>query len=261
MARSPSIVADSEGNAGDAPDDASMKDVANGEESGEEEEEYEIEQILKHNRGQFPDGRIGYFVKWKNYGPEHNSWVDEEDAGNAQELIDNYWNKKNTRKSETASARKGRKSAAATDSPEPSKKRRKSVKEDDEEQASVSVSTKKKRTTKKKSESVEPELAQKDAEEEDDELVATESYMQQFMKQISWEKMIARVDTVEKPGDNEDLVVYFRLKKDNKRVRLPARTCNEKFPQSMIKFYEANLKWKETEMVVDWNLFVKISCT
>lgn len=64
MARSPSIVADSEGNAGDAPDDASMKDVANGEESGEEEEEYEIELILKHNRGQFP--AVWFFPQFIN---------------------------------------------------------------------------------------------------------------------------------------------------------------------------------------------------
>lgn len=26
-------------------------------------------------------GRMGYLVKWKNYAEEHNSWVDERDAG------------------------------------------------------------------------------------------------------------------------------------------------------------------------------------
>ena len=25
-------------------------------------------------------GRTGYLVKWKGYGEEHNSWVDEKDA-------------------------------------------------------------------------------------------------------------------------------------------------------------------------------------
>lgn len=24
---------------------------------------------------------MGYFVKWKGYAEEHNSWVDEQDAG------------------------------------------------------------------------------------------------------------------------------------------------------------------------------------
>ncbi|KAJ3745784.1 hypothetical protein DFH05DRAFT_1489452 [Lentinula detonsa] len=221
--------------------DEGSKEV-NGEEDEEEQaEEYEIEEILKHGKGRFPKGRTGYYVKWKNYGPEHNSWIDELDAGNAQELIDTYWEKKNAQ----TSARKGRKSIT-TESPEPPKKRRKSVKDDEHDEETYS--SKKKRVSRKKSETVESQSAQ---EEGGEELVATEKFMQQYMKLASWEKLIARIDTVEKPNDSDGLIVYFRLKKENKRVRLPAKICHEKFPQLMIGFYESNLKWKETEMDVD----------
>ncbi|KAJ3817715.1 hypothetical protein F5880DRAFT_1603014 [Lentinula raphanica] len=215
---------------------------ANGEDE-EEEEEYEIEEILKHEKGRFPEGRLGYFVKWKNYGPEDNSWVDELDASNAQELIDNYWRKKNAQ----TSARKGRKSIAA-ESPEPSKKRRKSLKEDIE-QDEEDQSSKKKRAIRKKSETFESEPEPE--EEEENSSVANESFMQRYMSKMSWETLISRVDTVEKPNDSDELIVYFRLKKDDRRVRLPAKLCNQKFPQLMLGFYEANLKWKETEMDID----------
>ncbi|KAJ4470145.1 hypothetical protein J3R30DRAFT_3539041 [Lentinula aciculospora] len=250
MARSASMVSDSEGKPEQthAPDDDAARSVdmngdehgANDEDEEEEDEEYEIAEILKHNKGQFPEGRTGYLVRWKNYGPKHDSWVDENDAGNAQELIDAYWAKVNARNS--GSVRKGRKSIT-TESPEPPKKRRKSVKEDNQDEE-----PQKKRVNRKKSQTVEPDSAQ---EEDAEELVAAESYMQQYMKQTSWEKLIARVDTVEKPNDSDGLVVYFRLKKNNRRVRLPAKICNQKFPQLMIGFYESNLKWKETEMDVD----------
>ncbi|KAF5384578.1 hypothetical protein D9757_007509 [Collybiopsis confluens] len=257
MARAISEVADSEGK----PENAEVEDDAmNGievdgedaEEGGEEEEEeeYEIEEILDHQPGRFAQGRTGYLVKWKNYPPDQNSWVDEEDAGNAEELIATYWAKKKNKKAASASARKGRKSIA-TESPEPpAKKRRKSTAKDDEDEEKA-VSVKRKKTaTKKKAESMEPESednAVADSSKQDD-LVHGESFMQRFMKQPSWEKLVSRVDTVEKSSSHDQLIVYFRLKKDGKRIRLPSKICKEKFPQALLNFYESNLKWKETEV-------------
>jgi len=92
-----------------------------GEEVEEVEEgdgsEYEIEQVLDAKRGVFPDGRMGYFVKWKGYGPNENSWVDEMDAVNASELVDEYWRKANLAKKARKSLDKGRKSMTVDNGP------------------------------------------------------------------------------------------------------------------------------------------------
>lgn len=61
MARSASIVSDSDGKPDDvqAPEDDTTKSVAlngeNEEEDDDDEEEFEIEEVLKHNKGQFPE--------------------------------------------------------------------------------------------------------------------------------------------------------------------------------------------------------------
>ncbi len=60
------------------------------------EEHYEIEKVLD-SRERKVRGRTGepwrwttdYFVKWKGYGPESNTWVRENDM-DADELIDDY---------------------------------------------------------------------------------------------------------------------------------------------------------------------------
>ncbi|KAJ7065949.1 hypothetical protein B0H15DRAFT_958445 [Mycena belliarum] len=56
----------------------------------EEGDEYEIEAILDA-RKDTATNRLGYLVKWKNYSDTHNSWVDEEDAVNAPDLIKAFW--------------------------------------------------------------------------------------------------------------------------------------------------------------------------
>jgi hypothetical protein len=55
------------------------------------DDEYEIEAILSHEVGHFKKKELAYLVSWKGYGPEHNSWVNEEDSANAHEMIDAYF--------------------------------------------------------------------------------------------------------------------------------------------------------------------------
>ncbi len=65
-----------------------------------DEEEFEIEEILDSKSRTIRGGRgkksyeaIDYFVKWKGWTHEHNSWVRDSEMGNAQEAIEEYENR------------------------------------------------------------------------------------------------------------------------------------------------------------------------
>ncbi|KAL0568450.1 hypothetical protein V5O48_013529 [Marasmius crinis-equi] len=221
----------------------------NEDEEDEEEEEYEIEAILSHKKGKFEPGEMAYFVKWKGYDKSSdNTWVRESDAENAKELIDDYWSKKKGRKSENGSvARKGRKSVAA-DSPEPASGRKRSRKAPTDDEKPSAPKRQKQRNAEPAS-SAEPEDV--DMDDEVAPKVKDATYMEKFAKLESWEDIVQNIDTVERtPTDDSNLTVYIRLTKKvgGERVKLPSTTCNKKFPQKMLKFYEGNLKWKETEV-------------
>ncbi|SJL16258.1 uncharacterized protein ARMOST_19778 [Armillaria ostoyae] len=62
-----------------------------------DEEQWELEEVLdsktckvRAKRGQPSTTVIDYFIKWKGWTWEHNSWVAEVDMGNAQEAIADY---------------------------------------------------------------------------------------------------------------------------------------------------------------------------
>jgi len=78
---------------GDSPEQHAQSDDPGPADSDGDSEVYEIEAILDAKRGATGSTRIGYFVKWKGYGDEENSWVDERDAGGAKELISDYWSR------------------------------------------------------------------------------------------------------------------------------------------------------------------------
>ncbi|KAG5643804.1 hypothetical protein DXG03_009627 [Asterophora parasitica] len=199
----------------------------------EGEEEYEIEAILDAKRGSFPEGRIGYFVKWKGYDETENSWVDENDAGNADALIKEYWKQTKARQAKTpakapAKPRKSAASASASVAEPSTKKRgRKSLPapassasardETDVTEVRAAKKAKKNGTAKAKS----------DGEEEE----AHFTNMAAYMAIPSWEHLVSNVDTIERNIDGT-LSIYFKLV-DGQLIKEDSKLCAERFPQKV----------------------------
>ncbi len=68
-----------------------------------DEEEFEIEEVLdsqprtiRGRKGKKSQKAMDYFVKWKGWMWEHNSWVRDQEMGNAQEAIDEYEERTNS---------------------------------------------------------------------------------------------------------------------------------------------------------------------
>ncbi|CCM02567.1 uncharacterized protein FIBRA_04670 [Fibroporia radiculosa] len=230
-------------------------------------EEYEIEKILEAKLGTFPDGRMGYLVKWKGYGEEHNSWVDEQDAGNAQNLIEDYWArhknmKKGARKSTgpgpRPSAPKARKSPSVRDeSPEIEEPRQKKrgrppkvaksnhVPSDEEGEDETERMAREKKKPRKSTASAKSTKAVSEPMDEDEGPEGFRS-MRPWMSSATWEHVVDRIDTVERTPDNR-LLVYFTLKNDRGRGREESAICKDKMPRKMLDFYEQHLRWRTTD--------------
>ncbi|KAJ7493191.1 hypothetical protein B0H11DRAFT_2005272 [Mycena galericulata] len=239
----------------------SKKDESEVEDSEDEgdvgEEEYEIEAILGAKKGQFEQGKLGYFVKWKGYSDEHNSWVTEEDAANAKKLTDAYW-ARNPRKSpkkpaESASSKRPRKSVADDDASDaggsasaaPKKRNRKSASAkaaDRDDDGPPAKKPRKSTTDKDKRKTTSGSRARSVQEEEQEEEIGN---MAEHMHAPTWDQLIEHIDTVERADDK--LYVYFTLK-GGERIREESGICADKFPKMLIHFYESNLRWKEADM-------------
>ncbi|KAF7317707.1 Chromo domain-containing protein [Mycena kentingensis (nom. inval.)] len=223
---------------------------AEGEDEEGDEEEYEIEAVLRHAKGRFEKGQMGYFVRWKNYDESHDSWVSEEDAAGAQELIDAYWKtkKKPAASASTASRRKSRAQAQSDDDDEPvesvsapPKKRGRPPKakaaEDDDDAMEVDEDRPVKKARK----------AKKELDDAAETLPADEDLgnMDEYRDAPSWDHLIERVETVERRDDDE-LYIYFSLK-TGERIRETNQVCHDKFPKMLLDFYETNLRWRESD--------------
>ena len=207
-------------------------------EEGEDDEEYEIEAILKHAKGKFESVRDKISSscnaplntrenrgKWPILSSGKCMMILKTILGcasrmpstflranwfvcyllilirNAQELIDEYWNKKASKKENGSVARKGRKSAAL-ESPEPSistkKRGRKPLSADEK----PSAAKRQKNTS-----------DQEDVDMDDEpSKIVDAKFMHKYNNLESWEDIVQSIDTVERsPLDGSDLTVYIRL--------------------------------------------------
>ncbi|KAG8951823.1 hypothetical protein FRC04_005515 [Tulasnella sp. 424] len=251
-------------------------EVVDEEEGGDEDEEYEIEEILDCKKGKFAPGRWAFFVSWKGYGQDDNSWVDEPDFF-AKEMIEKWWlenpsikgnpyadkkSKGQGRKSEGASSKvKSRK--ASSDEEEDSKassKRKSAATSTSKKRASEEVDAtpevvseeeerpkKKSRTStaasKKKQESPPPQNGFFDDAAEGSGLEEhVLDAMAKHMGKKSWEKLIKSIETVERQEDGVLLVYYTST--DGIRAISDSKILADKAPQQLLAFYESHLRWR-----------------
>lgn len=68
-----------------------FEDDCSSSESGCGDEEYVVEKIEK--RRVLENGQVEYFLKWKNWSSQYNSWEPEEHLRNCPELVEQFLNK------------------------------------------------------------------------------------------------------------------------------------------------------------------------
>ncbi|KAF8329483.1 uncharacterized protein EI90DRAFT_1403915 [Cantharellus anzutake] len=282
-ARSRSSTKGRASNVKDASDNGKDRETGSDEEDEEDEgeEEYEIERIIKHKMGHLQSGVYAYFVSWKGYGDEENSWVNETDAEGAKELIDEYWDARG------GSAKKGRQSISATKPRRSTGRKDSEVGHDDSDvpKKATTPATKRGRASKVKSAS--PELVDEEMEdieeppkkkskprtsttttasakkkrqvspELDTEQDTTpvnalaENGMEddtvydaekQFKKMKDWTSEIERVTTVER--DSSGLLIVYFQGVDGLRYKATSPVFRTKSSGKLLDFYESNLKWR-----------------
>ncbi|KAH9987529.1 hypothetical protein BJV77DRAFT_950179, partial [Russula vinacea] len=206
-----------------------------------------------------------YLVKWKGYPDEENSWVDERDAAGAKELITEYWSRqgkkkgdKTGRKSDPKPKVAGRRPVANSveSTPErtpPPKKRgrdRSKAKPDSDHESAGEEEDSRSRKRGRKSIGATRKVSPSPASSSDraSPVVALlePSGIKKWGSLPSWERYVEVIDTVEKTEDG-DLFIYFKLCGEKTACKENSSVCAEKFPQELLKFYEAHLKWRQAE--------------
>ncbi|GLV42373.1 Heterochromatin Protein 1b [Carabus blaptoides fortunei] len=200
----------------------------------ESEEEYSVEKILDKR---IKDGKVEYFLKWKGYSHEDNTW-EPEDNLDCPDLISAF-EEARKKKEERKGGPSSRKRKASVSS-EDTDKTEKPAKEEKKKENEKSKKTKKDDKDKKdKDKDKETEL-KKDKEQDgkkNSDKNKDEKKVEGFERNLDPERIIGASDT------SGQLMFLMKWKGTDDADLVPAAEANKKCPQIVIKFYEERLTW------------------
>ncbi|CCG80806.1 Chromo domain-containing protein [Taphrina deformans PYCC 5710] len=195
----------------------------------EDEDVYVVEQIIRHRRSKKARS-FEYLVRWEGYGSEDDTWEPHDNiAESASALVDTYW------------APRGGYDANKTHAPNSAATKRKRA----SNSADVLVSNTVQSKRRKQGEAFADSSVVSGTRAVSDNVVIASNASSSWHPPLelkSWEELVV-VETLEKDVHNE-LFVYLEWPKEKERSRHKASVAYQKLPQSMLRFYEANIVFK-----------------
>ncbi|CAH8513667.1 unnamed protein product [Schistosoma intercalatum] len=208
------------------------------------EDEFQVEKILKVR---IRNGRKEYFLKWKGYSEEDNTWEPEENL-DCPDLIKEFEERRaRERTSLTSPARtssadsklknRSKGSSLSSDSakdiseevPEPAKKKRTSSIPASVEESASEVPN------------VPDEPKEPANEDQKQKVVKATGKTRGFARGLKAERIIGATDS------SGELMFLMKWKDSDEADLVPAREANIKCPQIVIRFYEERLTWHTPE--------------
>lgn len=209
--------------------DSAAASVEERAEGSSEEEEYAVEKICGRR---VRKGKVEYFLKWKGYSEEENTWEPEENL-DCQDLIQQY-EAERTKEEQSKSEKPAKKDLPNTSGRSSSASiKRKPAAEDKAAGAGASGSKKKVRRDSHKSET--------DNESANESVSSKTTEKTGFDRGLEAEKILGASDS------GGVLTFLIQFKGIDQAEMVPASIANVKIPQMVIKFYEDRLSWYSDE--------------
>ncbi len=187
-------------------DDNKSAASGSGGEEEEEEEEYEVEKVEDKR---VVKGKVEYFIKWKGYPEDDNTWEPKEHL-ECDDLIKEFEDKRKQKEKEKEKE---------------AKKRKDKDKDKDKDKA------------KTKKEDPAAKVSKRKRSEDSSSSVALP---RGFDRMLDPEKIIGATDS------SGELMFLVKWKGSDEADLIPAREANVKCPQTVIRFYEDRLSWHAT---------------
>ncbi|KAJ2235353.1 hypothetical protein H4R99_004667 [Coemansia sp. RSA 1722] len=210
------------------------KDVSNNEEgsqAGDDEEVYVVKEVLEHKKA---NGKTLYLIRWEGYTSDEDTWEGEENILD-EEILKKYWAKQNTKSS---------RQIPKSTKPKPRKPLGRSAMDEDEDEDEKdsmvpSPPTNKRRRTKE-------DVVMKSEDTSDDELAAVQVKDKRGGPDSDdWEANLKEIVTIGQ-YDNDKFFVIIKWKNGHSTEH-PIEMTYSKCPQSMLKFYEARLRFRSND--------------